>query len=181
MKVVGPGDSIQAAIDAAQPGDTIVVKGVHHENVAIAKDGITLRGIGAVLEPAATPLANACTDPTAPDESGPDTPSPDGPPAPADDVALTSADLPKFVHRLVAPMVSPEQGADGIAARPDEANVQAAVQGLRLGGGEVHAPSEGGVQGAGRGLTVPEGAGGRKDESGRAAPLRGASPPSSRA
>ena len=77
----------------------------------------------------------AAGDPTAPDESGTGTPVPDGPSAPADDVALTSADLPKFVHRLVAPMVSPEQGADGIAARPDEADVQAAVQGLTLGGG----------------------------------------------
>lgn len=64
--VVGPGDSIQAAIDVAHPGDTIVVRGVHHENVAITTDGITLRGIGAVLEPAAPPLVNACTDPTAP-------------------------------------------------------------------------------------------------------------------
>jgi hypothetical protein len=77
----------------------------------------------------------AAGDPTAPGASGPGTPAPDGPPATADDVPLTAADLPKFVHRLVAPMVSPEQGADGIAARPDEADVQAAVQGLTLGGG----------------------------------------------
>jgi nitrous oxidase accessory protein NosD len=67
-RTVGPGDSIQAAIDAAQPGDTIVVRGVHHENLAITKDGITLRGVGAVLEPAATPLVNVCSDPSAPDE-----------------------------------------------------------------------------------------------------------------
>jgi len=66
--VVGPGESIQAAIDAAQPGTTITVKGVHHENLAITTDGITLRGVGAVLEPAATPLQNVCSDPTAPDE-----------------------------------------------------------------------------------------------------------------
>ena len=65
--VVGPGDSIQDAIDAAQPGDTIVVRGVHHENLAITTDGITLRGVGAVLEPAATPLENVCSDPSAPD------------------------------------------------------------------------------------------------------------------
>jgi parallel beta-helix repeat protein len=68
VTVVGPGDSIQAAIDAAHPGDTIVVKGVHHENVAITTDGITLRGSGAVLEPAATPLVNVCTDPSAPQD-----------------------------------------------------------------------------------------------------------------
>src|SRR5262249_25417195 len=60
--------SIQAAIDAAQPGDTITVLGMHHENLAITKDGITLRGVGAVLEPASTALVNVCTDPAAPDE-----------------------------------------------------------------------------------------------------------------
>jgi hypothetical protein len=64
--VVGPGDSIQAAVDAAQPGDTILVKGRHQENVAITTDGITLRGLGAVLAPAATPTQNACSDPSAP-------------------------------------------------------------------------------------------------------------------
>ena len=65
-KVVGPGDSIQAAVDAASPGDTIVVVGLHRENVAITTDGITLRGQGAVLEPAATPTQNACFDPSTP-------------------------------------------------------------------------------------------------------------------
>jgi nitrous oxidase accessory protein NosD len=64
--VVGPGDSIQAAVDAAQPGDTILVKGAHRENVAITTDGITLRGLGAALAPAATPVQNACLDPSAP-------------------------------------------------------------------------------------------------------------------
>src|SRR5436190_9834696 len=67
-KVVGPGASIQAAVDAAKPGDTIVVVGLHRENVAITTDGITLRGQGAVLEQAATPTENACFDPSAPDE-----------------------------------------------------------------------------------------------------------------
>ena len=43
--VVRPGESIQKAIKAAHPGDTIVVLGgVHHESVAIKKDGISLRG-----------------------------------------------------------------------------------------------------------------------------------------
>ena len=41
--VVGPGESIQKAVYAADPGDTIVVKGVHREDVAIRKDGINLR------------------------------------------------------------------------------------------------------------------------------------------
>jgi parallel beta-helix repeat protein len=48
--VVGPGESIQKAINAADPGDTIVVRGVHHEDVAIRKNGIKLRGEDAVIE-----------------------------------------------------------------------------------------------------------------------------------
>ena len=51
--VVGPGESIQKAINAADPGDTIVVRGVHREDVAIRKDGIKLRGDDAVIEPPA--------------------------------------------------------------------------------------------------------------------------------
>src|SRR5215204_4543852 len=51
-KVVGPGESIQKAINAADQGDTIVVRGLHHEDVAIRKDGIKLRGVDdAVIEP----------------------------------------------------------------------------------------------------------------------------------
>jgi parallel beta-helix repeat protein len=42
--VVGPDESIQKAINAADPGDTIVVRGVHREDVVIRKDGIKLRG-----------------------------------------------------------------------------------------------------------------------------------------
>src|SRR5215208_103216 len=42
--VVGPGESIQKAVNAAHPGDTIVVKGVHREDVIIRKNGIKLRG-----------------------------------------------------------------------------------------------------------------------------------------
>jgi hypothetical protein len=51
--VVGPGESIQKAINAADPGDTIVVRGVHSEDVVIRKDGIKLRGDDAVIEPPA--------------------------------------------------------------------------------------------------------------------------------
>jgi parallel beta-helix repeat protein len=61
--------SIQSQIDAAAPGDTIVVRGTHRENVVIGKDGITLRGAGAVLLPPAVPATNACFDPTDPNES----------------------------------------------------------------------------------------------------------------
>jgi parallel beta-helix repeat protein len=52
--VVNPGQSIQAAVDAASPGDTIVVRaGEYYESVTIHKDGITLKAQGNVtLEPA---------------------------------------------------------------------------------------------------------------------------------
>jgi Right handed beta helix region len=55
--VVGPGQSIQAAIDEASPGDTVLVEpGVYQESVQIRTDGITLRGSGdfpggTVIEP----------------------------------------------------------------------------------------------------------------------------------
>ena len=55
--VVWPGHSIQAAVNKASPGDTVLIKpGTYHETVQISKDGITLRGSGAshrgtVLEP----------------------------------------------------------------------------------------------------------------------------------
>jgi parallel beta-helix repeat protein len=55
--VVGSGESIQKAINAAHPGDTIVVRGVHREDVIIRKDGIKLRGDDAVIE--APPRARA--------------------------------------------------------------------------------------------------------------------------
>src|SRR5215207_2932494 len=55
--VVGPGESIQKAVNAAHPGDTIVVRGVHREDVIIRKDGIKLRGEDAVIE--APPKAKA--------------------------------------------------------------------------------------------------------------------------
>src|ERR687890_2513826 len=57
--VVGPGESIQKAINAADPGDTIVVRGVHREDVVIRKDGIKLRGEDAVIEVPHRPKADS--------------------------------------------------------------------------------------------------------------------------
>ncbi|HEX3393592.1 MAG TPA: right-handed parallel beta-helix repeat-containing protein [Acidimicrobiales bacterium] len=62
---VGPGQSIQAAINAASPGDTIVVApGTYRENIEIHKNNITLQGTpgGTVLAPpgAAKAAHNAC-------------------------------------------------------------------------------------------------------------------------
>src|SRR5215211_5013735 len=56
--VVRPGESIHKAIKAADPGDTIVVLGgVYHGTVVIKKDGISLRGVDAVLNPPAEPTS----------------------------------------------------------------------------------------------------------------------------
>ena len=47
--VVHPGQSIQAAVDAASPGDTVVVKaGTYRESVTIHTNGLTLRAQGSV-------------------------------------------------------------------------------------------------------------------------------------
>lgn len=72
---VSPGQSIQAALDAAQPGDTVMVAaGVYHESVVIRQDHITLQGAGAtesgtVLEPPSTPTDSDCAKGSASPES----------------------------------------------------------------------------------------------------------------
>src|SRR5215211_3308560 len=57
--VVGPGESIQKAVNAADPGDTIVVRGVHREDVIITKNGIKLRGEDAVIDAPTTAKADS--------------------------------------------------------------------------------------------------------------------------
>src|SRR5215217_1626817 len=57
--VVGSGESIQKAINAADPGDTIIVRGVHKEDVIIRENGIKLRGDDAVIEAPATAKADS--------------------------------------------------------------------------------------------------------------------------
>ncbi|GAB2730755.1 right-handed parallel beta-helix repeat-containing protein [Streptomyces bullii] len=62
--VVRPGQSIQKAVDAARPGDTVLLSpGTYHESVRVTTSGLTLRGTGkrpVVIRPATTKAANSC-------------------------------------------------------------------------------------------------------------------------
>ncbi|MFF1549359.1 nitrous oxide reductase family maturation protein NosD [Streptomyces sp. NPDC058291] len=65
VHLVRPGESIQKAVDAAEPGDTVLLAlGAYHESVTVSTPGLTLRGMGrrTVLEPApaAGKAAGAC-------------------------------------------------------------------------------------------------------------------------
>ncbi len=60
-RTVGPGESIQAAITAAQPGETVVIRpGTYKENLLITRDGLKLRGLGVRLEPPTTFAPTVC-------------------------------------------------------------------------------------------------------------------------
>jgi nitrous oxidase accessory protein NosD len=62
-RLVRPGDSIQKAVDAARPGDTILLfNGTYHESVRVTTSGLTLRGMGrgTVITPATGATSSAC-------------------------------------------------------------------------------------------------------------------------
>ncbi len=64
--VVRPGESIQAALDSAAPGTTIVVRpGTYAEQLRITTDDIALRARNVVLVPPTTTVDGTCQEPGA--------------------------------------------------------------------------------------------------------------------
>jgi len=62
ITVVRPGESIQAAIDAAGPNSTIIVQhGTYAENVQITNDNVKVIGTSATLVPPAHSMPNECS------------------------------------------------------------------------------------------------------------------------
>ncbi|WP_030600305.1 right-handed parallel beta-helix repeat-containing protein [Streptomyces fulvoviolaceus] len=63
--VVFPGESIQKVVDAAEPGDTVLLTpGTYRESVKVSTPGLTLRGMGrgTVIQPATKKAANSCAE-----------------------------------------------------------------------------------------------------------------------
>lgn len=63
--LVFPGQSIQRAVDAAEPGDTVLLTpGTYRESVKVSTPGITLSGMGrsTVIEPDTKKAANSCAE-----------------------------------------------------------------------------------------------------------------------
>jgi len=62
VQVVKPGESVQAAVDKALPGDTVVLlPGTYRESVKISTSGVTLRGVATGEVTIAAPSAAADT------------------------------------------------------------------------------------------------------------------------
>ncbi|KOG30760.1 right-handed parallel beta-helix repeat-containing protein [Streptomyces resistomycificus] len=63
--VVFPGESIQKVVDAAEPGDTVLLTtGTYRESVTVTTPGITLRGMGreTVIQPSTEKAADRCAE-----------------------------------------------------------------------------------------------------------------------
>lgn len=62
VHTVRPGESIQAALDQAGPGDTVLVRpGTYRENLELSTDGVTLLGYGATLAAPDVPTHRRCS------------------------------------------------------------------------------------------------------------------------
>jgi parallel beta-helix repeat protein len=62
VHTVWPGQSIQDALERAEPGETVLVRpGTYRENLEMVKDGVTLLGYGATLAPPDTPTPRRCS------------------------------------------------------------------------------------------------------------------------
>lgn len=119
IAVVRPGESIQAALDSAQPGTTVKIRpGRYAEQLVITKSGIRLEGDRAELVPPPTPTPNACTGVTV---VGP--PDPTSPPA---DAAVC------IVGDVVFGAYDPFVKAKAVTVRHAVNDVQ--VSGLRISG-----------------------------------------------
>src|SRR6187397_598030 len=60
-RVVLPGQSIQAALNASQPGDTVrLQRAVYRESLQMSTDRVTLDGAGATLRPPAAKPPTIC-------------------------------------------------------------------------------------------------------------------------
>ncbi|MFI5877667.1 nitrous oxide reductase family maturation protein NosD [Streptomyces sp. NPDC051445] len=84
VHVVHPGESIQKAVDAAVPGDTVLLtRGTFRQSVDVSTPRLTLRGMGrhTVLQPAAAPNTTPSTTAgtTAGAAKGPKDSTPKGP------------------------------------------------------------------------------------------------------